>query len=47
MNDDKRTFNMRDKVKASTNHSRMESLSLNSEVKYKIKELIEYKKDTI
>ena len=33
MNDDKRTVNMRDKVKESTNHSRMESLSLNSEVK--------------
>ena len=33
MDDEKRIANTRDRVKASINHSRMESISLNSEVK--------------
>ena len=37
MIDERWTANMRDRVKASINHSKMESISLNGEVKSKIK----------
>ena len=36
MLDEKRTANMRDRVKASFNHSKIESVSNNSEVKLKV-----------
>ena len=35
--DERRTANTRNRVKASINHSKMESISLNGEVKPKIK----------
>ena len=39
MIDERRTANMRDRVKASIDYSKMESISLNSEVKSKIKQV--------
>ena len=40
MIDERRKDNMRDRVKASINHSKIESISLNSEVKSKIKQVV-------
>ena len=40
MIDEKRTANMRDRVKASFNHSKIESISNNGEVKLKIIQVI-------
>ena len=39
MLDEKRTANMRDRVKTSFNHSKIENISNNGEVKLKIKQV--------
>ena len=40
MIDERRTANMRDRVKTSITHSKMEIISLNGEVKSKIKQVV-------